>query len=315
MRGLPKVGIVGAGQVGATAALLLVVRDLADVTLIDVVEGLPQGKALDMMQSRAVLCFEPRVEGSNSYEALANSDVVVITAGLPRKPGMSRADLLSANAGIVSEVVAGISSSAPEAVIVVVTNPLDVMAYLAWRKSGYEPRRVLGMGGVLDSARFSYYVSERLGIEPVNVEALVVGSHGEKMLPLVSSTQADGMPLVQLTGDDVAAGLVERTRSGGAEVVSLLKTGSAYYAPAASIFRTVKAILTDEKSVLPTSTLLSGEYGLEDVFLGVPARIGRQGVEEIVKMELDDEELAALRESAGEVADGISQLRKMGALS
>ncbi len=315
MPDFPKVGIVGAGHVGATTAFLLLLRDLADVALIDVVEGLPQGKALDMMQARPTLGFESRVDGGNSYSLLAGADVVVITAGLPRKPGMTRADLLEANAKIVSEVVSNVVSAAPDSLIVVVTNPLDVMAYLAWKAGGLDATRVIGMGGVLDASRFCYYISERLGLLPVNVNAMVLGSHGEKMVPLVSETEADGMPLVELAGEETARELAEKTRNGGAEVVSLLKTGSAFYAPAAAILRTVQAILADEKALLPASTLLDGEYGLTDLFLGVPARIGASGVEEIVELELDEGERAALTASAAEVREGIGQLRQMGVLS
>lgn len=315
MRSYSKVGIVGAGQVGATCALLLLLRDLCDVVLVDVVEGLPQGKALDMMQARPILGFGARVAGTNSYEELAGAEIVVITAGLPRRPGMSRTDLLAANAKIVREVVQHVTTSAPAAKIIVVTNPLDVMVYLAWKVSGLDSARIFGMGGVLDAARMSYYVSERLGVEGSSVESAVVGSHGEKMLPLPSKTKVGGRPLVELVDDEAAAELAERTRTGGAEVVSLLRTGSAFYAPAASIARMAEAILRDEKSVLPASTLLSGQYGQTDIFLGVPVKLGAAGVEGVVEIELSDGERGAFNEAAREVAAGIAQLRESGLLS
>lgn len=315
MRSYPTVGIVGAGQVGATCAFLLLLRDVADIVLVDIVEGLPQGKALDMMQARPLLGFGSRIRGTNSYEELSGAQIVVITAGLPRKPGMSRGDLLSANARIVADVASRVSQAAPESKIVVVTNPLDVMAYLAWKVSGLDAPRVFGMGGVLDSARFSYYISERLAVDPSSVQSLVVGSHGEKMLPLVGETKVDGAGLEEAAGPDGAAELARRTRAGGAEVVSLLKTGSAFYAPAASIARMVMAVLTDEKAVLPTSTLLTGEYGQKDLFLGVPARLGASGVEAIVEVDLSPAELEAFSQAAAEVREGIAELQSIGVLS
>lgn len=315
MQTYPKVGIVGAGQVGATCGFLLLLSDLAEVVLIDVVDGLPQGKALDMMQARPVLGFEARVTGSNSYEQLVGADIVVITAGLPRRPGMSRGDLLSTNAKIVRDVVLEVVAAVPDAKIIVVTNPLDVMVYLAWRVSGLDPARVLGMGGVLDAARMSYYVSQELGAAVAEIEPAVIGSHGEKMLPLPGKTRVAGRLLTEVVDDETAARLVERTRGGGAAVVSLLKTGSAFYAPAASIARMVRAILTDEKAVLPASTLLTGQYGQTDIFLGVPVRLGASGVEGIVDVELTPAETAAFRDAAAEVSEGIAQLREMGALS
>jgi malate dehydrogenase len=315
MQSYPKVGIVGAGQVGATCAFLLLLRDLADVVLLDVVEGLPQGKALDMMQARPILGFGAQVMGTNSYDDLAGSGIVVITAGLPRKPGMSRSDLLAANAEIVREVATRVVTAAPAAKIVVVTNPLDVMVYLAWKVTGLDPARIFGMGGVLDAARMSYYVSERLGVKPGDVEPVVMGSHGDKMVPLPAKSKVSGRTLTDVIDETTATELAVRTRGGGAEVVALLKNGSAFYAPAASIARMVQAILTDEKAVLPASTLLSGQYGQTDIFLGVPVTLGAGGVEGVVHVDLSREELAAFNEAAAEVSAGIAQLREMGALS
>lgn len=315
MRPYPKVGIVGAGQVGATCAFLLLLKELCDVVLVDVVEGLPQGKALDMMQARSILGFDTRITGANSYEALGAAEVVVITAGLPRKPGMSRSDLLSANAKIVKEVAPNVAKAAPEAKVIVVTNPLDVMVYLAWKVTGLDPARVFGMGGVLDAARMSYYVSERLGVVPQEVEPAVMGSHGDRMLPLPSKTKVSGRGLTELVDDETADELVRQTREGGAAVVALLGNGSAFYAPAASIARMVEAILTDEKAVLPASTLLTGQYGQTDIFLGVPATVGAGGIEGIVDVDLSPQEMAAFRDAAAEVSEGIGQLRELGVLS
>lgn len=315
MQQYPKVGVVGAGQVGATCAFLLLLENLADVALVDVIDGLPQGKALDMMQARPILDFGPTVAGANSYDSLAGAEIVVITAGLPRRPGMSRTDLLATNAKIVREVVREAVRVAPGTKIIVVTNPLDVMVYLAWKVSGLDPARVFGMGGVLDSARFNHYISEYLDVEPASVRPMVVGSHGEKMLPLAVHTEVGGKRLSELVTPEVASELVERTRGGGAEVVSLLKTGSAFYAPAASITRMVKAVLSDEKAVLPVCTLLTGQYGLADIFLGVPARLGSAGVEAVIELDLSRDELNALSSAADEVSAGIGQLRGMGALS
>jgi len=315
MQAYPKVGIVGAGQVGATCAFLLLLRDLADVVLLDVVEGLPQGKALDMMQARPILGFGAKISGTNSYRDLAGSEIVVITAGLPRKPGMSRTDLLAANAKIVRDVATQVIAQVPDAKIIMVTNPLDVMVYLAWKVTGLDPARIFGMGGVLDAARMSYYVSERLGVRPSEVEPAVMGSHGDKMVPLPAKSRVSGKALTEMVDEATAAELAAQTRSGGAEVVSLLKNGSAFYAPAASIARMVQAVLADEKAVLPASTLLSGQYGQTDIFLGVPVTLGASGIEGTVHVDLGPEETAAFGEAAAEVAEGIAQLREIGALS
>jgi malate dehydrogenase len=304
----PKVTVVGAGQVGGTAALLLLLKDLADVVLVDVTDGLPQGKALDMMHSRSLLHFGPRVTGTNDYAETAGSDVVVITAGLPRRPGMSRDDLLAANSSIVTGVVEQVAAASPDAVLLCVTNPLDLMTYLAWRVSGLPASRVIGMGGVLDSARFAYTVAEATGARIADVHAVVAGAHGDAMVPLPRLTTVGGRPLPELLPADEVDALVARTIGGGAEVVSLLKTGSAFYAPGASVAAMVEAVVTDSRAVLPSCVLLTGEYGIAGVYLSVPAALGRVGVVEVPPMSLAPDELERLRASAATVAEGIVSL-------
>lgn len=304
----PKVTVVGAGQVGATAAMLLVTKGIADVVLVDVAEGLPQGKALDMMHSRSVELFGPRVIGTNSYAETAGSDVVVVTAGLPRKPGMSRDDLLAANSAIVRGVVEQAVAVSPDAVFVCVTNPLDMMTYLAWKLSGLPSSRVLGMGGVLDSARFAYAIAEATGAAIGDISALVVGAHGDAMVPLPRLSLVGGRPLCDALGPAQVDELVRRTIGGGAEVVSLLKTGSAFYAPAASVAKMVEAILGDTGWSLPSCVLLDGQYGVSDVYLSVPAVLGRDGVRAIPELDLNDDELSRLRASAATVAEGVASL-------
>jgi malate dehydrogenase len=304
----PKVTVVGAGQVGATAALLLLLKELADVVLVDVAEGLPQGKALDMMHTRSVEHFGPRVLGTNEYAETAGSDVVVITAGLPRKPGMTRDDLLAANSAIVRSVISSVVAASPDAIVLCVTNPLDVMVYLAWKESGLSPQRIFGMGGVLDSARFAYVIAAALHVPIASVEALACGAHGDAMVPLPRHSFVNGTPLTDLLPADEVDELVKRTIFGGAEVVALLKTGSAFYAPAASVVRMVEAILRDEGATLPSCVYLDGEYGIEGIYLSVPATLGRAGVLAIPELELSDAELAALRASAATVADAVDSL-------
>lgn len=304
----PKVTVVGAGQVGATTAFLLVTKGLADVVLVDVAEGMPQGKALDMMHSRSVELFGPRITGANGYEETAGSDVVVVTAGLPRKPGMSRDDLLAANSAIIRGVIEQAAAASPDAVFVCVTNPLDMMTYLAWKVSGLPSSRVIGMGGVLDSARFAYAIAEATGADITSVEALVVGAHGDAMVPLPAHSRVGGVPITEKLPADEVDALVRRTVGGGAEVVALLKTGSAFYAPAASVTKMVESILTDARWSLPSCVLLDGQYGLRDVYLSVPAVLGRAGVIDVPEIALSAEELDALRASAATVADGIASL-------
>lgn len=304
----PKVTIVGAGQVGATAAFVLATRGVSDVTLIDVAEGLPQGKALDMMHARSVLRFGPRVGGTNDYGDTAGSDVVVITAGVPRRPGMTRDELLSINAGIVGSVIAQAVAVSPGAVYICVTNPLDVMTDLAWKLSGLPASRVFGMGGVLDSARFAYFIAEATGAAISEVEALVVGAHGDAMVPLPRLSTVAGRPLTDLLPVEEVAEVVRRTVFGGAEVVSLLKTGSAFYAPGASVASMVEAVVSDSGAVLPTCVRLQGEYGVSGVHMSVPAVLGREGVRAVPELPLESAELSALRASAAAVAEQIAAL-------
>ncbi len=309
-----KVTVVGAGNVGASAALLLALKGLAaNIVMVDVAEGLPQGKALDMMHARSVERFSPRVTGTNDYADTAGSDVVVITAGLPRKPGMSRDDLLTANARIVRSVVPAVLEASPDAILVCVTNPLDIMVDLAWKISGLPAQRVFGMGGILDSARFAYAIAEATGAPITDVSALVVGAHGDAMVPMPRLSTVAGKPVTELLPANQVAALVDRTVNGGAEVVALLKTGSAFYAPAASVVSMVEAVLGDTGAVLPCCVRLAGEYGIEGVHMSVPASLGRTGVVAIPELELTGEELVRLRASAGTIADGIAALARLDA--
>ena len=308
---MPKVTIVGAGNVGATAAHIIASKNLADVVLVDVAEGLPQGKALDMMHMRSVEGFTVKVTGSNDYDATAGSDVVVITAGIARKPGMTREDLLGVNAGIMRSVISAAVEKSPDAVFICVTNPLDVMTYLAYQESGLPENRLMGMGGVLDSSRLSFAVCEKLGCDPADVTAWAVGAHGEGMVCWPRFTTVAGQPITELLSDDEIAEVVRRCVKGGAEVVSFLKTGSAYYAPGASIAKMVQAILTDSHEVLSVCAHLTGQYGIDDVYMNVPVRLGRAGVEEIVEFDLNDQELSALRESADSVKAGLKALETL----
>ncbi len=305
---MAKVTIVGAGNVGATAAHIIALKNLADVVLVDVVEGLARGKALDIMQSASIEGFSVSVVGSEDYGATEGSDVVVITAGVPRKPGMTREELLSINAAIVEDVVKSVSSRCPNAVIIVVTNPLDAMSYLAYKVSGFPRERVVGMAGVLDSARFSYFAAEKLGVHPSGIDPCVLGSHGEAMVPIARFTTVYGIPLSRFLGGSEMKELEERTRKGGAEIVSLLKKGSAFYAPASSIVQMVKSILLDEKKLLYASVYLDGEYGFKDVFMGVPVVLGRGGVERIVELDLNDEERSRLKEAYTSIKSLIDRL-------
>ena len=304
----PKVTVVGAGQVGATAALLLLLHDSADVVMIDVAEGLPQGKALDMMHMRSVERFGPTVTGTNDYADTAGSDVVVVTAGVPRKPGMTRDDLLAINRGIVESVISSVVAASPDAIIVCVTNPLDVMTYLAKNVSGLPTSRVFGMGGVLDSARFAFAIAEKTGAGIADINALAMGAHGDAMVPMPRFSTVAGTPLTELLSAEDVAALCERTIFGGAEVVALLKTGSAFYAPAASVASMVRAILGDTGETMPVCAYLSGEYGVGDVYMSVPARLGRAGVLEVVELPLLPEELAALQASAATIAEAVDLL-------
>ena len=302
--------VVGAGNVGATAAQRIAEKRLARrVVLVDVLEGIPQGKALDEWQAGPIEGFDTRLIGTNGYEETAGSEVVVITAGVARKPGMSRDDLLATNAAIVRDVARNVARTSPDAIMIVVSNPLDVMCYVAKVVSGFPRERVIGMAGVLDTARYRAFLSEALDVSVQDIQAMVLGGHGDTMVPLVSYTTVSGIPVSQLLDGATLDKIVQRTRNGGAEIVSLLKTGSAYYAPSAAAVQMVEAIVYDEKRILPCSAWLEGEYGLSGLFLGVPCKIGRRGLERIVEVELTAAERAALHKSAEAVREPMSKLQ------
>ena len=307
-----KITIVGCGFVGQTTAMRVSEKGLADeVVLTDIVEGLPQGLALDLKESSPIERFEPHIVGTNDYADAAGSDVVVITAGFPRQPGMSRMDLLGKNAGFMRDVIGKIAPNSPDAIIIVVTNPLDEMTFLAAAASGFPKERLMGMAGVLDSARLRYFIAEELGVSPLVVEAITLGSHGEAMVALPRHANVDGKPLPELVDQPTLDRLFQRTRDGGAEIVALLKKGSAYYAPSASITQMVAAIANDTHEALPVCAWATGQYGIEDVYVGVPVRLGRRGVEEIVELELSDEELSALRAAAEGIRAKCADLDKL----
>ncbi len=308
-----RVTVVGSGFVGATTAMRVVQKGLADdVVLIDIIEGLPQGLALDMRQSAPIEGFEPNIRGTNDYADTARSDVVVITAGLPRQPGMSRMDLLDKNAGIVRQVIQQVAEPSPEAILIVVTNPLDEMTFLASEVSGFPKDRVMGMAGALDSSRLRWFIAEQLGVSPGTVEAITLGSHGEAMVPLPRHATVGGKPLTELVDDETLERLYQRTRDAGAEIVAYLKKGSAYYAPSAAIAQMVNAIAGDTKEVLPVCAWTTGQYGISEVYVGVPARLGRGGVEDVVELDLNQDELAALRRAAGGIREKCADLAKLG---
>jgi malate dehydrogenase len=293
-----RVTVVGSGFVGQTTAMRIVQDGLADVVLIDIIEDLPQGLALDMKQSSPIVGFEPNVVGTNDYADTAGSDVVVITAGFPRQPGMSRMDLLGKNAGVIRSVVEQVAPGSPNAIIVVVTNPLDEMTFLASEVSGFPKERVMGMAGVLDSARLRYFIAEELGTSPQEIDAMTLGSHGESMVPLPRHATVGDKPLTELVDDETLERLYARTRDAGAEIVALLKKGSAYYAPSAAVTKMVEAIAGGTDDVLPVCAWCTGQYGIDGVYVGVPVRLSPKGVEEIVELDLSDQELAALRSAA-----------------
>ncbi len=296
---LNKITVVGAGNVGATAAQRLAEKNLArTVVMVDVVEGVPQGKGLDQWQSGPIEGYDTRVLGSNSYDLAADSEIFVVTAGIARKPGMSRDDLVKTNAGIVSTVSKEIARVAPQSIIIVVSNPLDVMCYVAMKASGFPRERVIGMAGVLDTARYRMFLAEAMDVSVEDIQAMVLGGHGDTMVPLVSYTTVSGIPVRQLLAEDKLAAIVARTRSGGAEIVAHLKTGSAYYAPSAAAVQMVEAIVLDKKRILPCCAWLTGEYGLKDVFCGVPCKLGKNGLEQIIEVSLSDQEMKDLHTSA-----------------
>jgi malate dehydrogenase len=307
---MKKISVIGAGNVGATTALKIVEKQLAkEVILFDIVEGLPQGKALDIRQSNPVEHNDTRITGTNDYSDTKNSEIVVITAGLPRKPGMSRDDLLAANAEIVKSVTRNVVEYSPQSILIVVSNPLDVMCYAALKVSGFDRHRVVGMAGVLDSSRFRLFIAEELNLAVSDIDAMVLGGHGDTMVPLIRYTTISGIPVTEFMPKEIIDKLVERTKNGGIEIVNLLKTDSAYYAPASSTVEMVDAIVKNRNKVLPCSVYLRGEYGLNDVFCGVPVKLGQGGIENIIELKLLPEELAALKRSAKDVSDNIKKLK------
>ena len=307
-----KVAVVGAGNVGATAAQRLAEKDLCDVVLVDIIEGVPQGKALDLTEAAPIEKHDAHLTGANAYDASAGSDIVIITAGIPRKPGMSRDDLISTNAGIMKTVTEQVTKLSPDSIIIVVSNPLDAMCHVAFDASGFPKERVMGMAGVLDSARFRAFISMELNVSVENTHAFVLGGHGDTMVPLPRYSTVAGIPITELMPPDRVEAIVERTRNGGAEIVSLLKTGSAYYAPASAAVEMAESILKDKKKVLPCAVYLEGEYGLNDLFIGVPVKLGAGGIEEIVEIKLTDEENAALLKSADAVQELKDVLKGLG---
>jgi malate dehydrogenase len=298
-----KITVVGAGNVGATAAQRLAEKQLCDVVLVDIVEGVPQGKALDLAEAAAIEKHDSHLTGTNGYDETADSDIVIITAGIPRKPGMSRDDLISTNAGIVKNVTQEVASRSPEAIIIIVSNPLDAMCHVAYDTCGFPKQRVIGMAGVLDSARFRAFISMELNVSVENTHAFVLGGHGDTMVPLPRYSTVAGIPITELLAKDRIDALVERTRNGGAEIVGLLKTGSAYYAPASAAVEMAESILKDKKKILPCAAYLQGEYGIQDLFIGVPVKLGAEGAEEIIEITLAEEEQQALQKSADSVQE------------
>jgi len=303
-----KVSIIGAGMTGSTTAHWLAEREIADIVLVDIVEGMPQGKSLDLREALPIIGKDVQITGSNDYSATKDSDIIVITAGLPRKPGMSRDDLLSANADIVRKAAEETIKYSPNAIYIVLTNPLDVMSYLTMKVAGVEPHRVVGQAGILDSARMRAFVAMELNVSVENTHCYVLGGHGDNMVPLTRASNVAGIPLEKILPPDRLEAIVERTRKGGGEIVGLLKKGSAYYAPSLAITQMVDAILKDKHLIVPAAAYLQGEYGLSDLFFGVPAQLGRKGVEKIYEYELSESEMAALNESAKGVKANIDKL-------
>jgi len=304
-----KVTVVGAGNVGANCALRIADQELADVVLVDVVDGVPQGKGLDILESGPIQGYDVRITGSNGYEETANSDIVVITAGFPRKPGMSRDDLLLANYEIVKNATEQAAKYSPNAILILVTNPLDAMCWAAWKVSGFSRNRVIGMAGVLDTARYRTFIAEALNVSVENITAMVLGGHGDTMVPLVRYTNVSGIPLTELLPAGQIEALVTRTRNGGAEIVKYLKTGSAYYAPSAATVEMVASILKDKKKVLPCAALLQGEYGVQDLFVGVPVKLGANGIEKIYEVSLTEPEKAELSKSVAAVDELVAVIK------
>lgn len=306
-----KVTVIGAGNVGATAAQRLAEKELCDVVLVDIIEGIPQGKALDLAEAAPIEKHDAQLTGSNTYLESANSDIVIITAGIPRKPGMSRDDLISTNAGIVKNVTRQTVEMSPDAVLIIVSNPLDAMCHVAFEASGFPKNRVIGMAGILDSARFRAFIAMELNVSVENTTAFVLGGHGDTMVPLPRYSTVAGIPITELMPKDRIDAIVERTANGGAEIVSLLKTGSAFYAPASAAVEMAESILKDKKKILPCATYLEGEYGIHGLFIGVPVKLGSNGVEEVIEITLTEEEKQALEKSADAVRELKEILKKV----
>jgi malate dehydrogenase len=304
-----KISIIGAGFVGATAAHWAAEKELGDVVLMDILEGIPQGKALDLFEASPIEGFDARVMGTKGYEETKDSDVVIVTSGVPRKPGMSREDLLDINKKIIESVVSQVVEKSPKAILIMVTNPLDTMTYLAYKKSGLSKERVIGMAGILDTARFRAFIALELGVSVEDIQALLLGGHGDEMVPLPRYTTVSGIPLSQFLSKEAIDRLVERTRKGGGEIVNLLKSGSAFYAPSAGAIQMVEAILKDKKRILPCCVYLDGEYGLKDICFGVPIKLGAKGVESVIELQLTQEEKALVAKSAESVKKSIAELK------
>jgi malate dehydrogenase len=296
-----KITVIGAGNVGATTAQRLAEKEFGDIVLVDIVEGLPQGKGLDLMEASPIYNYDCKIIGTNSYEATDNSDLVIITSGLPRKPGMSRDDLVKVNADIVKSVVEQVVEKSPDAILIVVSNPLDVMTYVTYKVSKFPRERVIGMAGVLDTSRMRTFIAMELNVSVENVHTFVLGGHGDTMVPLPRYTTVAGIPVTELISEDRLDAIVKRTRDGGAEIVGLLKTGSAFYAPAASIVEMIDAIVKDKKKILPCTVLCNGEYGFDDIFIGLPVKLGKKGLEQIIEIKLNEGESDALKKSADAV--------------
>jgi malate dehydrogenase len=310
---IKKATVIGAGQVGATAAMRLAEKELADVVLIDVIDGVPAGKALDLAEAAPIEKHDAHLLGvTNDYSAAKDSDIIIITAGIPRKPGMSRDDLLTTNMGIMRSVAKEVAAVAPNAILIIVSNPLDAMCHVAYEASGFAKNKVIGMAGVLDSARFRAFIAMELNVSVENTHAFVLGGHGDTMVPLPRYSTVAGIPITELMSAERIEALVERTRNGGAEIVGLLKTGSAFYAPSAAAVEMAEAILKDKKKILPCAAILSGEYGINDLFIGVPVKLGKDGVEEIIEIKLTEQEQKALNKSADAVRGLVGDLKRLG---
>ena len=311
MGGRNKVSIIGAGNVGATTAQRIMEKSLADVVLFDIIEGAPQGKALDISEAAPISNSDINITGTNNYDETADSDIVVITAGLARKPGMSRRDLLEKNVRIVKDVTEEVIKRSQNSILIIVTNPMDLMAYLSWTVSGFPEQRVMGMGGALDSARFRCFISQELKVSVENIQAFVLGGHGDLMVPLARFSTVAGVPVTEIMEKSQIERIIDRTKFGGGEIVELLKTGSAYVAPAAAITEMVEAILLDKKKIIPSAVYLEGEYGIKDLFVGVPVKLGRGGVEEIVEINLSNEEKGEFYKSVDRVRSGVEEIKQI----